>query len=706
MNALMPLSQPTAETETFGSTIDAQPEYHGDVDKLHARLIGLFEESETASYDARKAAEQARDYYDGKQYTAEQIAILHRRRQPPVVNNYIKRKIDLLRGIERRGRSDPKAFPRTPDQDDRADAATQALRYVGDDQRYDVVRSQFAENLMIEGYGGSEVIVEYDKVEDGYNVVINHIPWDRLFHDAHSRHPAFTDATHLGCVAWQDYDDAASMYPGKEDVLNATLTWGSDTYEDKPSNAWCDAKRRRVMTVQHHWKEGKDWYVGTYTRGGFLEGPQKSPYPDRHGNATCPLILRSCYIDRDGNRYGLVKDLISVQDSINHRESKLQHSLAVNRVILDDGAVQDVDRLRAEAAKPDGVIVKNRGFELEIQKDQAEIQGQFALLQHSVQQMNVAGPNAAMAGKDPREQSGRAIIAQQSGGQLEFEAVADAIRQHTRKVYEAAWMRIKQFWTGKKWIRIADENKEVKFVGLNNPVTLQDELSKMDPQMAQQIAQRMGLQPNDPRLQQVVRVENELCDIDADIDIEEGPDSPTMAIEQFAQIMQLPPQILQNFPPTFFIQASSLRNKDQLIALIEQHQKDQAQNAQGAQAMQAAQISKVQADAADKKAQALQRMHGMAAEHAAMPGQMASQQANTLATMHGIASDHAAMMQPEQQEQPEGPDPLAVQQAAHEQMMDRAQLGLQAQQQGHSQRMDIMQNALAQQQAAQPTPPQ
>lgn len=694
-----------------GKIIDGQPGYRGDLDALHNRLIGLFEESEHASYDARREAERARDYYDGKQWTAEEVAILRKRRQPVVVNNYVKRKIDLLRGIERRGRSDPKAFARVPDEDNRADAATQALRFVGDDQRFDVIRSSIAENLFIEGYGGCEVIVEPDEVDGGYNVVINYIAWDRLFHDAHSRHPAFTDSGHQGICIWQDYADALDLYPGKEDILQATLAWGSDTYADKPEHTWCDAKRRRVMTVQHHWKEAKDWYVATYSRGGFLDEPMKSPYPDRHGHASCPLIMRSCYIDRDGNRYGLVKDLISPQDAINKRESKILHALAVNQVVMEEGAVADVDQLRSEAAKPDGVLVYNRGFEFKLQKDQVEIQGQFELLQHSVQQMNVSGPNASMAGKDPREQSGRAIIAQQAGGQLEFEAVADAIRQHTRKVYEAAWMRIKQFWTGPKWIRITDNDKATKFVGLNNPVTLQDELSKMDPQQAQQIVQQMRLQPGDPRLQQVVRIENELADIDCDIDIEEGPDSPTMAAEQFVQIMQLPPNILQNFPPAFFIQASSLRNKDQLIAMIEEHQKQQASSQQGVQAMQAAQVAKAQADAKDKNAQALVRLHGIAVDHAAQPNadalaeaQLAATRAGTLGTWHDMALDHAQAQQP-----PDNglatPDPLAAQAQAHNQAVERARLGLAAQQQAHAQSLALAQHGLAVQQASQPPAP-
>jgi len=623
----------------------------GDRDLL-TRLLRDFDSAEEASYDARQQAEKCRDFRQGKQITGEQAAVLRRRGQPITWNNVIGRKVDLLTGMERRGRSDPKAYPRTPDQENRSDVATQVLRYINDDQRYDVVRSSVYENMLVEGYGGCEVIVEPDTSDKAtltgstamtpqqpsYNVVINHIPWERLFHDPHSQHPGFSDARFLGVVIWMDWDEALDRYPGCADVLemaHASSASVSGTYEDKPRwfTSWTDSGRTRVRVVQMHWRKAKDWWTATFTRGGFLEEPMASPYLDRHGNATCPVVLRSAKIDRDNNRFGVVGDMIPLQESINARERKLMHSLNVNQIVMEDGAVDDVDKARSEAAKPDGVIVRNNGRQFEIRKDTAQIEGHFKLLEYTVGQMNVTGPNAAMSGKDPREQSGRAILAQQTGGQTENEPLADALRQHTHKVYEAVWMRARQFWTSEKMIRVTAKDKNTEFLGLNHPVTLAEDLQRMDPAQAQQIVARMGLQgPQDPRLQQVIRVENQIDDLDVDITIEEGPDTPTLQIEQWQAMMQLPQPILQQFPPAFFIQANpALKDKDALLKMLEEHQQQQAQAAapqQAAQqAMQQAQVAKVQADAADKQAQAQERTVSAAGR------------------VHDIAKDHAAAAQ-------------------------------------------------------------
>ena len=80
----------------------------------HEKMLRQFEESFDNTQDARRDAEVARDYYDGKQLTADELAALAARKQPPVISNRIKPKIDALLGFEKRQRTDPKAYPRNP----------------------------------------------------------------------------------------------------------------------------------------------------------------------------------------------------------------------------------------------------------------------------------------------------------------------------------------------------------------------------------------------------------------------------------------------------------------------------------------------------------------------------------------------------------------------------------------------------------------
>src|SRR5690348_1602901 len=76
-----------------------------------------------------KKAREARHYYHGDQWTADELAVLRGRRQPPSTSNRIERKINAIVGLVERLRQDPKAYPRTPQHDAGADLASAVLRY-------------------------------------------------------------------------------------------------------------------------------------------------------------------------------------------------------------------------------------------------------------------------------------------------------------------------------------------------------------------------------------------------------------------------------------------------------------------------------------------------------------------------------------------------------------------------------------------------
>ncbi|VVE10413.1 hypothetical protein [Pandoraea commovens] len=583
-------------------------------------LCRWFEDSEQATDTARRLAERDRDYYDAKQWTKSELDILAKRGQPALTINYIKRKVEYYRGFERRLRSDPKAFPRTPHEEQMAEAATDSLRYVADRNKFDVTRSDVFEDMMIEGTGGVDVIVKPNR--DGYDVDITRVPWDRIFYDPYSRNKDFSDARYKGIVIWEDREAALEAYPDRADAIENTFSSVSmtDTYDDRPKfNVWSDNRRTRVRIVQMHWLQEGIWMMATFTKGGFLDDPMPSPYIDRDGNPASSLILRSAYVDRDNNRYGHVRDQISLQDEINKRRSKALHLISMRQTYGNRQAIVDQDKAKRELAKPDGHLVVEAGgkfgedFGILPTGDMA--QSQMELLHHATSEMQASGPNAAMAGKDPRIQSGRAIQAQQAGGAIEVEPLIDDLRQWTQQVMEACWLRVRQFWTGPMWVRVTDDERNLKWVGLNQPVTLADELSAMPPEQAQQIAQQYQLQPGDPRLDQVVRRDNEISGLDVDIIIEEGPDVANIQAEQFQILAQIAPALAQTgdpIPTDVLIRASSLRNKDALLDQMGKAREQRAQAQQGAQqigqAKAEADINKTNSDALKSRAQAAEAM--------------------------------------------------------------------------------------------------
>ena len=76
----------------------------------------------------RTLSEKCRDYYDHKQWTPEEAAVLTRRGQAPIIVNRVKPKVEGLLGLYNLRIQDPKAFPRTKKHEQTAFAITDAPR--------------------------------------------------------------------------------------------------------------------------------------------------------------------------------------------------------------------------------------------------------------------------------------------------------------------------------------------------------------------------------------------------------------------------------------------------------------------------------------------------------------------------------------------------------------------------------------------------
>jgi len=583
-------------------------------------LITWFEDAEEASESARKKSERDRDYYDGNQLTAAEMKVLAERGQPDVIVNRIQSKINYLVGFEATNRTDPKGFPRTPQDEGAAEACTDALRYTEDKAELKPKFSNVWEQMLVEGYGGVELIVEekFDTAtgQPKREIAAVEWDWDRLFYDPHSRKSDFSDARYLGGVVWMDAEDAKQMWPGEEqsESIEKTILDGqlSTTYDDRPEwSKWTTGKgRKRVRIVQIYHREGREWILCKFTKGGKLES-MPVPFKDQDGDSWCPLILQSAFVDRKNNRYGIVRSMVSVQDEINKRRSKALHRLSQRQVKAERGAVDDVDAAKKELSKPDGWVEVNPGFEFELLAQGDQLSAELTMLQEAKNEIELMGPNASLQGKGADAASGRAILANQSGGQTEISVLVDRHRNLKKRVYQRMWDLIRQFKDDQWWIRVTDNEENVKFVGFNRPVTMREELMKRaetagvpPDQFAQQIME-LEADPNAAQqLEQVIRTENNPSEMYMDITVEEIPDTANIAMEQFDALIKLAPAVV--FPPTVYIKASGLRNKRELLEEIQGGgQKQDPAAAELKMRGAVAEVAKIEAEIEEIKARAL-----------------------------------------------------------------------------------------------------
>lgn len=560
------------------------------------KLVKMVEVSADLTENARLLAERDKDYYDGHQWTREEIATLNARKQPVITINRIRRKVDAMVGIEQRSRVDPRAYGRTPQDEDAADVATKALVYVDDATRFDSKRSAAFKDLIVSGYGGVEIGVEEKNGQ--LEVCVTRLRWEEIFYDPHSREEDFSDATYMGVMKWMSMDAAlewlamfgAEESPDVEAILDAALVAREtgETYDDRPFEdrgfRWADKRQKRVRVTQMYYRRSGVWYLAVFTKGGAVFNAP-SPYLDEDGQPTNPMILMSAYVDRDNARHGVVRDMISPQDEVNKRRSKLLHMLNSRQTIGEKGAVDSVSSVKREMAKPDGHVEVTPGMRFDIVPNVDQVSGQASLLQEAKGEIDMVGPNASLLGQLQGDQSGRAILAQQQAGLVELWPIYDALRDWTIRCYKAMWQRVRQFWTQPRWVRITDDINGAQYLGVNVPVGVD--------QMGRPI------------------FENVLAEMNVDIIIEEAPDYVTLRQEQFQQLVEMV-QAGVPVPPQMMIEASSLRDKRRLMEAL-QPDPQAAQMAQAAAMLEmegkAAEVEETRAGAEKDRASAMKDLH-------------------------------------------------------------------------------------------------
>lgn len=232
--------------------------------------------------------------------------------------------------------------------------------------------------------------------------------------------------------------------------------------------------------------------------------------------------------------------------------------------------------------------------------------GQMQLLQESKADIERMGANSSLMGNKSAS-SGRQVIAEQQGGLVEIAPIYAQLLRFDEEIYRQMWMRVRQLWTAEKWVRVTDDDKKARFVGLNRQVTLQEELEQMSREEVAQIAQSLRLVPNDPRLQMPVRVENSVETMDVDIIIDDAPDAITLEGETFEQLVNLATSMPGAVPPEILIEAAPNLDRSIKDKLLERLEQQNASQGEAQQQQMGVQMAQIEADTQETQASAAQK---------------------------------------------------------------------------------------------------
>lgn len=393
----------------------------------------------------RAQADKEADYADGNQLDSELLARQRALGIPPAKENIIGPAITALCGYETKTRTDWRVTPDgDPQGQDVSDALNYRLNQAERHSRADRALSDAFRPAASVGMGFIEVTRPSNPLEYGYRcryVSRNEVWWDMT-----ARERDLSDARWLFRRRWIDRMQAIAMFPEHKELLSRLVggfisQFGDDLEGGVSTGLKAAVDAERAWTVaEDEWFNTENeqlcisevWYrrwvpmlilkmkngrtvqfdaqnqahqaavLGNYgklvqaavplMRRSYWIGPHclhDSPTPYPHQNF--PYVAMWGYReDLTGIPFGLVRDMLFPQDSLNSTIARTRWGMSATRTERTKGAVDMTDeQLRRQVGRPDADIVLNAeqmarpGARFEVKRDFQLTEQQFQLMQDS-----------------------------------------------------------------------------------------------------------------------------------------------------------------------------------------------------------------------------------------------------------------------------------------------------------------------------------
>lgn len=646
--------------------------------ELRQLLEWLYHEKDKQSANRLEMACDA-DMYDNIQWNEEDAQILRDRGQMPLVFNEVAPMVDWIIGTERRTRVDWRVMPRAEDDVEMADIKTKVLKYVADINRVTFARSRAFADAAKAGVGWIDDGVRDDPTQD--ILYSKYEDWRNVLWDSASYEHDLSDARYIFRWRWVDEDIAVMMFPDREDVIRRAVEdsqhaafsdWEEDTWytaeellsgaqngtlRSSGSGMMIDAKRRRVKLIEAQYRmPAKSKIVSDGPlKGAFFNEKDgallnalgqvggsiidkvvmrvhMAVFTESHMLAMSPSIFRHnrfsltpvwCYRrGRDRLPYGVIRRVRDIQQDLNKRASKALWMLNTNQIIADEGATDDWNTLRDEADRPDGLIIKKQGKDIQIRRDTDAATGQIQMMTLDAQSIQKsAGVSQENMGRQTNAVSGEAIRARQLQGSVATTEPFDNLRLAVQVSGEKQLSLVEQFYTEEKVVRLTGSKGAIDWVKVNQPEVQADG---------------------------TVRFVNDITSSMGDFVVSEADYAGTMRQVMFEALNQLatrlPPEVALRLM-TIALDFSDLPNKDEVAEQIRKitGERDPNKEPTPEEAQQMQQQMQAQAEALQmQRQQAMQALEEQQAKIRELNAKAAKLEAEAQAAMAGSDGGQAA----------------------------------------------------------------
>lgn len=458
--------------------------------------------------DSREEADEIWNLYHNRHFTPEQLQILEDRGQPPETFNVIKMFSRMLLGYYSTVVNTAIASPVNPRDTTTANLLNDAIQTVFRTNRFNTIEGdQIKLGGLISGLMCSYLDVKDTGKRDQFNrpinkVVANYVPDYEIILDPMSRKDDYSDARYLHRFKWLPEEAVKKMTTAKqfrelEEYYNWTDTPEADfeyTHRDRFSGEYRVHDNYLIVHSVLEDDQGRQW--SCYWHDDTMIRKEQITFKE----VRWPYRVERLYTSDKTEYYGIFREVRASQHAINQAMIKIQLMVNTEKVLVEDGAVENLAEFEAAYNRVSGIIPVLKRNGIQIEKLSNDIINQYTIIDKAVERIQrVLGINDSFLGLAFASDSGRKVKLQQNATIMSLRYITARIESYYELLANDIGKLIQQYYYANQVMRMTDDITGQRWIELNRP--MMEFSGRTDPTTGEPIMQPILLPEVDPATQ-------------------------------------------------------------------------------------------------------------------------------------------------------------------------------------------------------------
>lgn len=446
------------------------------------KLIEWLRESNRHFRKTKALSRKTREYYNGDQLDDWLKNVLANRGQPEQYENQIAKHNNSILGFKQERETQVTLFGTQQRDRAGADLLNAIIKSITQISDYDDQANAMDDEFSIEGLAVAELTIkasgEFDRFgREHKDIEVNHVPHKEIFLDPFSKNRNYNkDARYLSRAFWTDKEDLYALgFPEDKIAQLSNTNFLSDVLED---DLYADTSIRDRVPLVYTWyrkydrtaKKEKFYYVFWSGTTILLQG--ESPYEFEGFPYEVQFLGRDADAKGEIKYWGLYRDIMPLQDAINHAKLRLQNMLGNNKLLVERGALIDEDIIgfTTEYSLDNSVVMVDSIAGFKDVRQNAQIQQILStiidnrnqiseLLNSNKEMLGVANNRMSQVGQEQRIETGLVGLSRFMKGSERLQ----------KKIIKKMVSMIAQYYDTERVVSIIDEDYMQDFITVNQP---------------------------------------------------------------------------------------------------------------------------------------------------------------------------------------------------------------------------------------------